>query len=82
MQRPPSLVVVGPFRFTRNPIYLGNVLMLLGLVIFWSSFITAIGLVFVYVVLRYIFIKREEMILEEEFGSEYRDFKKRARRWV
>ena len=82
MQRPSGLVVVGPFRFTRNPIYLGCVLMLLGLVIVWSSFITAIGLVLVFVVFRYIFIKREEKILEEEFGTKYRDFKKRVRRWI
>jgi protein-S-isoprenylcysteine O-methyltransferase Ste14 len=82
MRRPSSLVVVGPFRFTRNPIYLGCVLMLLGLVIVWSSFLTAIGLVFVYAVSRYVFIKREERILEEGFGAEYRDFKRRVGRWV
>jgi protein-S-isoprenylcysteine O-methyltransferase Ste14 len=82
MRRPSSLVVVGPFRFTRNPVYLGCVLMLLGLVIVSSSFLAAIGLVFVYAVFRYVFIKREEMILEEGFGAEYRDFKSRVGRWV
>ena len=81
MQRPSNLIVVGPFRFTRNPIYLGCVLMILGLVIFWSSLLATIGLGLVYVVLRY-FIKREEIILEEEFGAEYRDFKNRVGRWV
>ena len=81
MQRPSNLVLDGPYRFTRNPIYLGNLLMLLGLVIVWSSIVTAFFLILVYIVFRYIFIKREEIILEEEFGDEYRDFKKRVKRW-
>jgi len=81
MQRPSNLVLVGPYRFTRNPIYLGSLLMLLGLVIVWSSVVTAVLLILVYIIFRYIFIKREEIILEEEFGDEYRDFKKHVRRW-
>jgi len=81
MQRPSNLVLVGPYRFTRNPIYLGGLLMLLGLVIVWSSVVTAFLLILVYIVFRYVFIKREETILEEEFGDEYRDFKKRVKRW-
>lgn len=81
MQKPSNLVMVGPFRYTRNPIYLGCLLMLLGLVIVWSSVVTAFLLILVYIIFRYIFIKREEIILEEEFGDEYRDFKKRVRRW-
>ncbi|MGY5876539.1 MAG: isoprenylcysteine carboxylmethyltransferase family protein [Candidatus Thorarchaeota archaeon] len=81
MQRPSTLVLGGPFRFTRNPIYLGCFLMLLGLVIVWSSVVTAFFLIVVYIIFRYIFIKREEVILEEEFGDEYREFKRRVRRW-
>ncbi len=81
MQRPSNLVLVGPFRYTRNPIYFGCLLMLLGLVIVWSSLVVLLGLIVVYIVFRYIFIKREEIILEEEFGDEYRDFKKRVKRW-
>ncbi len=82
MQRPSSLVLVGPYRFTRNPIYFGNLLMMFGLVIVWSSIVTALLLIVVYVIFRFVFIRREEVILEEEFGEEYREFKKRVRRWV
>jgi len=81
MQRPSNLVLVGPYRFTRNPIYLGCLLMLLGLVIIWSSVVTAFLTILIYIIFRHIFIKREEIILEEEFGDEYRDFKNRVRRW-
>ncbi|MFX1416653.1 MAG: methyltransferase family protein [Promethearchaeota archaeon] len=82
MQKPSTLVLAGPYRFSRNPIYLGVLLMLLGLVIVWSSLVAFLCLVAVYVVCRNIFIRREEIILEEEFGDEYRDFKDRVRRWL
>ena len=82
MQRPSTLVLVGPFQFSRNPIYLGCLLMLLGLVIVWSSVVTAFFTILVYIIFRYFFIRREEVILEEEFGDEYRKFKKRVRRWI
>lgn len=81
MQRPSSLVLVGPYRFTRNPIYFGSLLMMFGLVIVWSSIVTAFLLILVYILFR-VFIKKEEVILEDEFGDEYRDFKKRVRRWI
>lgn len=55
--------------------------MLLGLVIVWSSVVIVILTIPVYIIFRYGFIKKEEIILEEEFGDEYRDFKKRVKRW-
>jgi protein-S-isoprenylcysteine O-methyltransferase Ste14 len=82
MQRPSSLVLVGPYRFTRNPIYFGCLLGLLGLVIVWSSVVIAVLTIPVYIIFRNVFIKKEEMILEEEFGDEYRKFKKRVGRWI
>ena len=82
MQRPSSLVLVRPYSFTRNPIYFGCLLIMIGLVIVWSSIVTALLLIVVYVIFRFVFIRKEEIILEEEFGEEYREFKKRVRRWV
>lgn len=82
MQRPSSLVLVGSYKFTRNPIYFGVLLMMFGLVIVWSSIVTAFFLIVVYIIFRFIFIRKEEVILEEEFGEEYLDFTKRVRRWV
>ncbi|MFX1369342.1 MAG: methyltransferase family protein [Promethearchaeota archaeon] len=82
MQRPKTLMIAGPYKFSRNPLYLGCLVALVGLVIVCSSIVIACFTILVYIVFRYIFIKREEIILEEEFGDEYRNFKKRVRRWL
>ncbi|MHA1138190.1 MAG: methyltransferase family protein [Candidatus Thorarchaeota archaeon] len=81
MQRPANLIIVGPYKFTRNPIYLGGFVALFGLIIMWSSIVTAFFTILVYIIFRYVFIKKEEIILEEEFGDEYREFKNRVGRW-
>ncbi|MGY5878745.1 MAG: isoprenylcysteine carboxylmethyltransferase family protein [Candidatus Thorarchaeota archaeon] len=81
MQRPSNLVLAGPYRFSRNPLYLGILVILAGLIIFLSSIVTAFLTVLVYIIFRYVFIKKEEILLEEEFGDEYRDFMKRVKRW-
>ena len=82
MQKPEYLVLEGPYRFSRNPLYLGALFALVGFVIVWSSIVIAFLTILVYIIFRNRFIKREEIILEEEFGDEYRDFKKRVRRWL
>ncbi|MHA2159720.1 MAG: methyltransferase family protein [Candidatus Thorarchaeota archaeon] len=82
MQKPSNLVLAGPYRFSRNPLYLGALVSLLGLVIVWSSVVIAFLMILIYIIFRYLFIKREELILEEEFGDQYREFKKRVGRWV
>ena len=81
MQTPSTLVLVGPYRYSRNPIYLACILMLLGLLIVLSSLVVLLGTILVYIIFRYKFINREEVILENEFGDEYLEFKKRVRRW-
>jgi protein-S-isoprenylcysteine O-methyltransferase Ste14 len=81
MQTPSNLVVDDPFRYGRNPIYLAGLMMLLGLVIAWSSLAVLLGLIVVYIVFRYIFIKREEIILEEAFGTAYLEYKQCVSRW-
>ena len=82
MQIPSNLVLGGPFRYSRNPLYLGVLIMALGLTIVWSGLVMLLGSIVIYIVFRYIFIEREEIILEGEFGEEYRDFKNRVRRWI
>ncbi len=82
MQRPSTLVLTGPYRFSRNPLYLGCMFGALGLVVVWSSLVVLILTLLLYIILRYLFIKREEIILEQEFREDYLEYRKRVRRWL
>ncbi|WP_449046359.1 methyltransferase family protein [Parapedobacter sp.] len=78
---PSSLITSGPFRWSRNPIYLGMALMLLGVAIFLGSLSPFIfPPVFIIIIDRSI-IQNEENRLEELFGKEYLAYKKRVNRW-
>jgi protein-S-isoprenylcysteine O-methyltransferase Ste14 len=76
-----SLVVRGPFRFSRNPIYLGMVTLLLGVGI-WANSLWFIGLAALAVLfLNWGVISPEERYLGRKFGEEYLTYKGRVRRW-
>lgn len=82
MERPPEqLVSTGPYRYTRNPMYLGHLIFLTGLAItFWSLLGAAI------LVARAIWfhnrVLEDEARLEAIFGQEYRAYCKRVQRWI
>lgn len=72
----------GYFRFTRNPMYLGIAVGLLGFALIFSSYINFLfPFVFVLLLDRY-FIPYEEEILTRAFGQEYLDYKAQVRRWI
>ena len=77
-----ALVTTGPFRFTRNPLYVALAILYLGLTL---EFNTAWGLI-VYVplalIMHYGVILREERYLERKFGQPYRDYCSRVRRYL
>ena len=71
----------GPYRFSRNPIYLGMVLLQIG-VGDWSNSLGFIGLAALSVVLlNWGVISREERYLARKFGQPYLAYKERVRRW-
>jgi protein-S-isoprenylcysteine O-methyltransferase Ste14 len=77
-----TIVVNGPYRFTRNPIYLGMVLGQIGLAIAFDSLWILATLVLFYLVIRYGVVAREEAYLERKFGDVYLGYKSRVRRWL
>ncbi len=77
-----SLVIEGPYRFTRNPIYLGFTLFYGGVTALANSLPSALLLPFVLVVMQRGVIAREERYLERVFGEEYLRYKARVRRWI
>jgi protein-S-isoprenylcysteine O-methyltransferase Ste14 len=77
-----TIVDTGPYRFTRNPIYLGMVLGLIGLAIALNSFWLLMTLVPFVLAIRYGVVAREEAYLERKFGDVYRGYRSRVRRWL
>jgi protein-S-isoprenylcysteine O-methyltransferase Ste14 len=77
-----SIISSGIYRFTRNPIYLGFVLMLIGLPLnsgtYWGIVLAP---VFIHLMNRLV-IEREEAYLEKKFGAVYTSYKSRVRRWL
>ena len=77
-----ALVVAGPYRFSRNPIYVGMILLVLGIgVMVDSVWLIGLALPFAFV-LRYGVIAREERYLAAKFGDAYRAYRERVRRWL
>jgi protein-S-isoprenylcysteine O-methyltransferase Ste14 len=76
-----QLITDGPYRFTRNPMYLGMTLLLAGTAVLLGSLGPwLIVPLFVYVINHNI-IPIEEAMLVEAFGEEYRQYRARVRRW-
>lgn len=76
------LVTRGPFRFTRNPIYLAYILTLVG-----CGFLTAdawffIAAIAAAAVMTFVSVRREEMLLLARFGSEFERYCRRTPRWL
>jgi protein-S-isoprenylcysteine O-methyltransferase Ste14 len=77
-----ALVLHGPYRVSRNPMYLGMVVFLFGVWVLAGSitpFLVVVG--FAYFIDRR-FIRPEEAMLEQAFGSQYASYRARVRRWV
>jgi protein-S-isoprenylcysteine O-methyltransferase Ste14 len=75
-----TIVIAGPYRFTRNPIYDGMLLLLVGLAVGLDSLWPLAALVPFWLVIRYGVVAREEAYLERKFGAPYLDFKARVPR--
>jgi len=77
-----SLVKSGIYEYTRNPMYLGLLLMLFSIALFLKNFIS-----FLIIPLFILFITKNQILPEEEaleniFGEEYKNYKKKVRRWI
>jgi len=77
-----ALVTDGPFRITRNPMYLGMMLLLVGCAIKTAHVLNIIWVWGFIIYMTHLQIKPEEVAMERLFGDEYRAYKKRVRRWI
>jgi protein-S-isoprenylcysteine O-methyltransferase Ste14 len=77
-----NLVTSGIYRFTRNPIYLGFLLMVIGLPLnsgwYWGILMAP----FYILLMNRLIVEHEEIYLEKKFGKTYSSYKSRVRRWL
>ncbi|WP_165828021.1 isoprenylcysteine carboxylmethyltransferase family protein [Rhodovulum sp. BSW8] len=81
-ERPDRLVVEGPYRLSRNPIYLADAAILLGLILIWDAMPSLILVPVFLKLIEWRFILREEALIRDAFGSEYDAYCARVRRWI
>lgn len=77
-----ALVTTGIYRFTRNPMYLGMLLILLGSVAWTQDLLAAIVVPAFIITLNRLQIRPEETALRNQFGAAYEAFTERVRRWI
>jgi len=82
MQPTTTLVTTGPFRFTRNPIYLAITLTYAGLGVLFNTLWSLLLLPVVLLLMNRGVIEREEAYLERKFGAQYQTYKESVRRWL
>jgi len=76
------LVTNGPFRFSRNPMYVGMFLIALGTAICFKNLIGIVGSLLFILVINFMSIPFEEKKNERTFGQEFLEYKKKVRRWL
>lgn len=81
-ERASQLVISGVYRITRNPMYLGLLLGLAALALYFAAPLALAGPVVFAAYIHRFQIKPEERALEAKFGSAYIDYKQRVRRWL
>jgi protein-S-isoprenylcysteine O-methyltransferase Ste14 len=77
-----ALVATGPFRFSRNPLYVALTLMYVGLALLANALWVLLLIVPVLVLMHYGVVRREERYLEAKFGDRYREYRSRVRRYL
>ena len=77
-----KLVTSGIFKYSRNPMYLGMILIIISTTIFYLNYYSVITPFIFYFWINRFQIKREEIFLKEKFGKEYLLYKSKTRRWI
>lgn len=79
---PSFLLLQGPYRFSRNPMYVAELGLWLGWALFFGSAAVLVGSVVLWSLVAFVILPREERSLETAFGQKYRDYKCKVPRWL
>ena len=79
---PKELVVTGPYRYVRNPIYVGVVLIFLGHFLWFGYWALLLYTVLAFIGVHLFVVLYEEPTLKSKFGTAYEDYRKKVPRWI
>ena len=77
-----AMVADGPFRFTRNPLYISLLMIQLSLALMANSGLATLASIPTIVTIHFLVVLREEAYLEKKFGAAYADYRARTGRWL
>jgi len=77
-----TLVTTGIYRYSRNPMYLGMILIIISTTVYYLNFMSVFSPLIFYIWINKFQISREEIFLEDKFGNEYLKYKSETRRWI
>lgn len=80
-EEPKKLVASGIYRFSRNPMYAGVLLTVLGQALFYQRMVLVHYVIFLFILFHLVVIMIEEPHLKKKFGKEYEEYRKKTRRW-
>jgi len=79
---PKHLVIKGLYRYVRNPMYIGVLIIIFGWAIFFESFSVLIYATLIWLIFQVAIMIIEEPILRRQFGKPYQDYCKQVKRWI
>jgi len=77
-----ALVIEDIYKYSRNPMYVGSIIFLIGLSILIQNVLSFIILIMFFLIMDKMFIPFEEEKMEKTFGKKYLEYKKKVRRWI
>ena len=80
--KPTFVVMEGVYNFTRNPMYLGVTIALLGASVYIGNWVSLLSPLIFFIIINAVYIPFEEKLMENLFGKKYLDYKKKVRRWI
>jgi len=81
-EMPSKFVDYGPFKISRHPVYLGMLMILLGVFVICGSIITLITPIIFIIIIEFLFIPLEEKNMIKKFGKKYLNYKRKVRKWI
>ena len=81
-QTPKFMVIEGPYKFTRNPMYLGVTTALLGFSVYIGNLFSFLSPLLFFLIMNLVYVPFEERLMEKIFGKKYLAYKKKVRRWI